>query len=98
MQVDRNIQVLQALPKRQIHVLVEIVGVGLPIDERALEAKLLDGTLEFRRGGAGILRWKTGEARIALRPASALHAPAGRRLPVPAGSPWSYPQLPAHPA
>ena len=46
MQVDRNIQVLHALPKRQIHVLVEIVGVGLPIDERALEAKLLDGTLD----------------------------------------------------
>src|SRR5207244_7067344 len=48
MQVDRNTQVLHALPEREIHVGVEIVAVGLAVDERALESKLFDGTLEFR--------------------------------------------------
>lgn len=68
MEVDRNIQVLHALPKREVHILVEIVPVGLTVDEGALEAKLLDGALELRGGGAGVLRGKMGKARIPPRP------------------------------
>src|SRR6266446_10302664 len=68
MQVDRNTQVLHALPEWEIHVGVEIVAVSLAVDERALEPKLFDGTLEFRGSGGGILHGKMGEARISLRP------------------------------
>jgi hypothetical protein len=47
MEVDRNTQVLHALPEREIHVRVEIVPVGLAVDERALEPK--PGAVELSR-------------------------------------------------
>src|SRR5438093_11317876 len=68
MEVDWNIQLLHALPERQIHVRVEILPVGLAVDERALEPKLFDGTLQFRGRGGGVLHGKMGEARVSLRP------------------------------
>ena len=68
MEVDWHIQVLHALPEREIHVRVEVVPVGLAVDERALEPELFDRALEFRGGSAGVLHGKMGEARISLQP------------------------------
>ena len=56
MEIDRNNQILDALPERKVHIGVKIVSVGLAVDERAFESKLFDGTLQFRGGGVGILQ------------------------------------------
>ncbi len=68
MQVDRDIQFLHALPEGQVLVLVEIVPIGLAIDERAAEAEFPDGPLELGGRGAGVLHGEMGEAGIAIRP------------------------------
>src|SRR6266567_190606 len=67
MQVDRNMEVLHLLPEREIHVRIQIVPVGLPVDKRSLEPKLLHSTLKFRGRRGGILHGKMGEASISLR-------------------------------
>lgn len=68
MEIDRDVEVLHALPERKVHFGVEIIPVGLAVDERPLETELFDGSLEFRGGGVGVLHRKMGEAGISLRP------------------------------
>ncbi|MDQ0301667.1 hypothetical protein J2S75_000678 [Ancylobacter polymorphus] len=68
MQIDRDVQFLDTLPEGQIAVLVEIMPVGLAVDERSPETELPDGTFEFGRSGLGILQGEMSKAGIAIGP------------------------------
>ena len=64
MDIDGHIECLCPLEYGREHILIEIVSVGMPIDERAFESKLDDGPLQLIgsiHGRLGRQHCKTGE-------------------------------------
>src|SRR5262245_11490506 len=67
MKVDRNGERLNALPKRQVPGVIQIHAIGMAVDERALEAELLDAPFELFHGGLRLLHRQVRKPRITRR-------------------------------
>src|SRR5690606_33568243 len=61
MQVQGHVEVLQALPEYVVGRVVVVHAVGVAVDQRALEAQLGDGALQFGGGGGRVVHGQRGK-------------------------------------
>src|SRR6185503_8565655 len=67
MQVDGHSELGGLGPHRPILASIQELALLVAMDHRALEAELLDATLELVSGRLGLCRWQRGEGGEALR-------------------------------
>jgi len=67
-QVDGDVQLLDPFPEGQKSAVVEIVAIGLAVDQCTSELQVLDGSLQFVSCRLGILQGDRRESTIAQRP------------------------------